>query len=99
MLRLPVRFAAAILCIAPLSQQRRWRHAQMLPIGAILVPRQRMGTSILRISRLCRERRFVNHHRVLNPGTRSGRAAAQMLLGLPLDLPGYGRAGPGCRRA
>ena len=85
MLRLPARFAAVILCFAPLFQQRSWRHAQVLVIGAILVPGQRTVTSILRISGLCRERRFVNYHRVLNRAAWSGRAAARVLLGLLLD--------------
>jgi hypothetical protein len=39
----------------------------------------------LRISGLCRERRFVNYHRVLNRAAWSGRAAARVLLGLLLD--------------
>jgi hypothetical protein len=85
MLRLPARFAAVILCFAPLFQQRSWRHAQVLLIGAIVVPGQRTVTSILRISGLCRERRFVNYHRVLNRAAWSGRAAARVLLGLLLD--------------
>src|SRR3982750_4796701 len=85
MLRLPTRFAAAILCFAPLFQQRSWRHAQVLLIGAILVPGQRTVSSILRIGGLRRERRFVNYHRVLNRAAWSGRAAARVLLGLLLD--------------
>ena len=83
--RLPARFAAVILCFAPLFQQRSWRHAQVLLIGAILVPGQRTVTSILRISGLCQERRFVNYHRVLNRAVWSGRASARVLLGLLLD--------------
>src|ERR671926_102905 len=85
MLRLPARFAAVILCFAPLFRQLTWRHAQVLLIGAILVPGQRTVTSILRISGLCRERRFANYHRVLNRAAWSGRAAARVLLGLLLD--------------
>jgi DDE superfamily endonuclease len=85
MLRLPARLAAVILCFAPLFRQHTWRHAQILLIGAILVPGQRTVTSILRISGLCRERRFVNYHRVLNRAAWSGRAAARVLLGLLLD--------------
>src|SRR3982750_2838228 len=85
MLRLPTRFAAAILCFAPLFQQRSWRHAQVLLIGAILVPGQRTVSSILRIGGLRRERRFVNYHRVLNRAAWSGRVAARGLLGLLLD--------------
>ena len=85
MLRLPARFAALILCFAPLFQQRSWRHAEVLLLGAILAPGQRTVASILRITGLCRERRFVNYHRVLNRAAWSGRAAARVLLGLLLD--------------
>ena len=85
MLRLPPRFAEVILCFAPLFFQRSWRHAEMLLIGAILTPGQRTVTSILRITGLGRERRFVNYHRVLNRAAWSGRAAARVLLGLLLD--------------
>jgi DDE superfamily endonuclease len=85
MLRLPPRFAAIILCFAPLFFQRSWRHAEMLLIGAILTPGRRTVTSILRITGLCRERRFVNYHRILNRAAWSGRAAARVLLGLLLD--------------
>jgi hypothetical protein len=85
MLRLPARFAAVILCFAPLFQQRSWRHAQVLLIGAILAPGRRTVTSILRISGLCRERRFVNYHRILNRAAWSGRAVARVLLGLLLE--------------
>ena len=92
MLRLPARLAAVILCFAPLFRQHTWRHAQVLLIGAILVPGQRTVTSILRISGLCRERRFVNYHRVLNRAAWSGRAAARILLGLLLDA--FVPAGP-----
>jgi hypothetical protein len=83
--RLPSRFAAVILCFAPLLQQRSWRHAEVLLVGAILAPGRRTVSSILRISGLCRERRFVNYHRVLNRAAWSGRAAARVLLGLLLD--------------
>src|SRR3712207_2690307 len=85
MLRLPPRFATIILCFAPLFFQRSWRHAEMLLIGAILTPGRRTVTSILRITGLCRGRRFVNYHRVLNRAAWSGRAAARVLLDLLLE--------------
>src|SRR5215212_4623306 len=85
MLSLPARFAAVILCFAPLLRQRSWRHAEVLLIGAILAPGQRTVTSILRITGLCRERRFVNYHRVLNRAAWGRRAAGRVLLGLLLD--------------
>ncbi len=85
MLRLPSRFAAVILCFAPLFRERSWRHAEVLLIGAILAPGRRTVTSLLRITGLARERRFVNYHRVLNRAAWSPRAAARVLLGLLLD--------------
>src|SRR5215218_3556903 len=85
MLRLPPRFAAVIFCFAPLFFQRSWCHAEMLLVGAILTPGRRTVTSILRITGLGWERRFVNYHRVLNRAAWSGRAAARVLLGLLLD--------------
>ena len=77
--RLPARFAAVILCFAPLFFQRSWRHAEVLLVGAILAPGRRTVASILRISGLCRERRFVNYHRVLNRAAWSGRAQLAIL--------------------
>src|SRR3954454_23674886 len=85
MLRLPARFAAVILCFAPLFRQLTWRHAQVLLIGAILAPGQRTVTSILRIGGLRWGRRVVNYHRVVNRAAWSGRAAARVLLGLLLQ--------------
>jgi len=82
MLRLPSRFAAVILAFAPLFLQRSWRHAEVLLTGAILAPGQRTVASILRITGLARERRFVNHHRVLSRAAWCPRAASCILLGL-----------------
>ena len=92
MLRLPARFAALILCFAPVFRQRSWRHAEVLLLGAVLAPGRRTVSSILRITGLGRERRFVNYHRVLNRAAWSGRAAARVLLGLLLDA--FVPAGP-----
>lgn len=77
---LPSRFAAVILCVAPLFSQRSWRHAEVLLTGAILGPSRRTVTGILRIPGLAHERRFVSYHRVLNRAVWSGRAAARVLL-------------------
>ena len=81
MLCLPSRFATMILSFAPLFFQRSWRHAEVLLIGAILAPGKRTVTSLLRISGLARERRFVNYHRVLSRAVWSPRAASRLLLG------------------
>jgi hypothetical protein len=83
--RLPSRFAAVILCFAPLFRERSWRHAEVLLIGAILAPGQRTVTGILWITGLARERRFVSYHRVLNRAAWGPRAAARVLLGLLMD--------------
>jgi hypothetical protein len=85
-MRLPSRFVAVILAFAPVFlQQRTWRHAELLLIGAILAPGKRTVTSLLRIVGLGRERRFANYHRVLNRVAWSPRAASRVLLGLLLD--------------
>ncbi len=80
--RLPSRFAAVILAFAPLFLQRGWHPAEVLLTGAILAPGQRTVTSILRITGLARERRFVNRHRVLSRAAWCPRAASRVLLGL-----------------
>src|SRR5918997_1888992 len=85
MLRVPACSVALIGCFAPLFRRRVWRHAEVLLVGAILTPGRRTVTSILRITGLGQERRFVNYHRVLNRAAWSGRAAARVLLGLLLD--------------
>src|SRR3712207_8642801 len=80
---LPARFAAVILAFAPVFvQQRTWRRAELLLVGAILAPGKRTVTSLLRITGLNRERRFTNYHRVLNRAAWDARAAARLLLGL-----------------
>src|SRR4051812_32268448 len=82
-MHVPARFAAVILSFAPVFlQQRTRRHAELLPIGAILAPGKRTVTSLLRIAGLGRERRFTNYHRVLNRAVWDPRAAARLLLGL-----------------
>jgi hypothetical protein len=81
-MHLPPRFAAVILAFAPgFRQQRTWRHAERLLIGAILAPGKRTVTSLLRIIGLSRERRFVNYHRVLNRAAWNAHVAARLLLG------------------
>jgi hypothetical protein len=61
-MHLPTCFAAVILTFAPLFvQQRTWRHAEVLVIGAILAPGRRTVASILRVAGLARERRFANY--------------------------------------
>lgn len=82
--RLPARFAALILTFALLFRDRSWRHAEVLLLGAILAPGTRTVTSLLRITGLSREPRFVNDHRVLNRARWGERGAARLVLRLRL---------------
>src|SRR5690349_7228181 len=92
-MHLPACFASLILTFAPVFvQQRTWRHAELLLIGAILAPGKRTVTSLLRIAGLGRERRFTNYHRVLNRAAWDGRTAARLLLGLLIAV--FAPSGP-----
>ena len=92
-MHLPSCFAAVLLTLAPeFLQQRTWRRAELLLIGAILAPGKRTVTSLLRIAGLGRERRFTNYHRVLNRAAWDARAAARLLLGLLIAA--FAPAGP-----
>lgn len=82
MAAVPTRFAQVILCFAGLFCQRTWRHAQLLLMGAVLVPGVRTVTGVLRVLGLAHERHFVNFHRVLSRATWSPLAGARLLLGL-----------------
>ncbi len=82
MLHLPSRFATVILSFAPLFFQCTQHHAKVLLLGSILAPAKRTVTSLLRISGLAQERRFVSYHRVLNRAAWSPRDASRLLLGL-----------------
>ena len=86
MLPLPARFAGLILAFAPLFVHRSWRHAQILLVGAILMPGQRTMTSVLRIMGRAQERRFVNVHRIFNRAAWSPRIGSRILLGLLVDM-------------
>src|SRR3954463_16831814 len=86
MLNVPTRFAAILVSFAPaFVQARTWQHAQMLLLGALLVPGQRTVCSILRIIGLRQERHFVTCHRVLNRAVWDSRLAAHLLLGLLME--------------
>jgi len=83
MLHLPVRFAAVILPFAGMFvQQRTWRHAQLLLLGALLTPGQRTVCAVLRVAGLCWERRFVSYHRVLNRAVWRDRVGTRRLFDL-----------------
>ena len=83
MLHLPVRFARVILAFAAMFvQQRPWRHAQRLLLGALLTPGQRTVCAILRLVGLRWERHFVTYHRVLNRTVWRDRVGTRLLFDL-----------------
>lgn len=85
MLHLPTRFAAVILPFASLfAQDRTWRHAQMLLLGALLTPGQRTVCAILRMVGLRWERHFVSYHRVLNRAVWRSRISTRLLFDMLL---------------
>ena len=85
MLHLPTRFAAVILPFASLfAQDRTWRHAQMLLLGALLTPGQRTVCAILRMVGLRWERHFVSYHRVLNRAVWRSRIGTRLLFDMLL---------------
>jgi DDE superfamily endonuclease len=83
MLHLPARFATVILPFAAMFvQQRTWRHAQLLLLGALLTPGQRTVCAILRVAGLRWERHFVTYHRVLNRAVWRDRVGTRLLFDL-----------------
>jgi hypothetical protein len=65
-----------------LFSRRIWQHIQILLLGAILTPGQRMVTTVLRILGVSAEKHFQNYHRVLNRAIWSSREASRLLLRL-----------------
>jgi hypothetical protein len=79
---LPADMVALLAPFAPLFSRPVWRHAQVLLVGAILVPGRRMVSSILRVMGLGRLATFQTYHRVLNRAVWSSLGASRILLGL-----------------
>ena len=77
---LPTDYLSLIQMFAPYFSNLVWQHAQVLLIGAILVPGTRTVTAVLRIMGLSEERHFQTYHRVLNRAAWSSRALSQTLL-------------------
>jgi len=82
MLTMPAEIMAVMEQFSPVVSERIWDWAQGLVIGAILAPKQRTVTAILRIMGLSQEKQFQNYHRVLNRARWSGRQASRIRLGL-----------------
>jgi DDE superfamily endonuclease len=80
MSNLPPAVATLFLVFAPLFSKRVWKSAEVLLVGAILAPRKRTITSILRVMGLSQEHHFQNYHRVLSRACWSSRAVSRRLL-------------------
>jgi len=77
---LPSDYLSLIQLFAPNFSKCVWQHAQVLLIGAILVPGRRTVTAVLRIMGLSEERQFQTYHRVLNRAVWSSWALSRTLL-------------------
>lgn len=85
-------YLSLIQCFAPHFSNAVWRHAQVLLIGAILVPGRRTVTAVLRIMGLSTERQFQTYHRVLNRAVWSSWALSRRLLGMLIQA--FASSGP-----
>ena len=77
---LPTDYVSLIQIFAPYFSKLVWQHAQVLLIGAILVPGRRTVTAGLRIMGLSGEPHFQTYHRVLNRAVWSSWALSRLLL-------------------
>src|SRR5260221_10621702 len=77
---LPKAHDNLIQIFAPHFSNLVWQHAQVLLIGAILVPGRRTVTAVLRIMGLSEERQFQTYHRVLSRAAWSSWALSRTLL-------------------
>jgi DDE superfamily endonuclease len=84
MITLPAEIMTRLAPFAPLFSSRVWRHAQLLTVGAILAPGQRMVSTVLRVLGLSHLATFSTYHRVLNRAVWSSLAVSRVLLGLLL---------------
>src|SRR2546423_12242962 len=84
MITLPAEIMTRLAPFAPLFSSRVWRHAQLLVVGAILAPGQRMVSMVLRVLGLSHLATFSTYHRVLNRAVWSSLAVSRVLLGLLL---------------
>src|SRR5205085_2631709 len=82
MITLPAEIMTRLAPFAPLFSSRVWRHAQLLVVGAILAPGQRMVSMVLRVLGLSHLSTFSTYHRVLNRAVWSSLAVSHVLLGL-----------------
>ena len=90
MLTLPDAIVAVLIPFAALFQNRTWRKAQVLLVGAILSPGQRTVAAALRIMGLSGDRNYARYHHVLNRAAWSPLEVSQVLLRLLLQHLNHG---------
>ena len=78
---LPPDIMALLVTFAPVFSRPVWPHVQVLLLGAILAPGQRMVTSALRVLGLDHLASFQTYHRVLNRAVWSSLPLSRLLLG------------------
>lgn len=88
-----VEIMVVMQSFAPVFSERIWEWVKVMVMGAILAPRQRTVTAVLRVMGLSQERQFQNYHRVLNRAHWSSLRVSRILLSLlvaafvPRDVP------------
>ncbi len=85
MLTLPDAIVAVLLPLAMLFTNPTWQKAQLLLVGAILVPGQRTVAAALRVMGRSDQRDYARYHEVLNRAVWSSRGVARVLLLLLLQ--------------
>src|SRR5512144_1285632 len=86
MFPLPEVIITVLTPFAGLFSATVWGHAQVLVMGAILCQGPRTVAAALRVMGLGQEPRVERYHRVLNRAHWSGLQAAQILLGLVIQV-------------
>lgn len=82
MLTLPPEIMPVLNSFAPVFSERVWDWAQVLVAGAILAPRKRTVSAVLRVMGLSQEAQYQNYHRVLNRAVWSELDLSKILFGL-----------------
>ena len=90
MLTLPDAIVAVLIPFAALFQNRTWRKAQVLLVGAVLSPGQRTVAAALRVMGLSGDGNYARYHHVLNRAAWSPLEVSQVLLRLLLQRLNHG---------
>ena len=90
MLTLPDAIGAVLIPFAALFQNRTWRKAQVLLVGAVLSPGQRTVAAALRVMGLSGDGNYARYHHVLNRAAWSPLEVSQVLLRLLLQRLNHG---------